>query len=248
MRVISLSEIVLALSVSISAQKSSSTTTSKSTPSTQSPLSLLSSQKPTVPLPTTFVSNTKSASPSLTTSAISASGGGGLLGKIISVVNSGINSILPIVPIIHVDTIGDTKGVPNTQIVLAARLPTFCSISTANNKFCKQLQNTISVCVDNKNNCTDTTARTLLNYSINNKLCATAPTGTVVDQICQAWFYEANRCNMKSKRGPCAYHHVLYLLKRLRDFLDLPKGQVSIVIHKKRNANVKKNRVWSKYF
>jgi hypothetical protein len=131
---------------------------------------------------------------------------------------------------------------------MAAKHPSFCPAGPANTMYCKQLQNLVSICIDNNSNCTETTARTLLAWPLENgNLCQTAPAGTVVDKLCTAWSIEATRCKNKVKRGPCGYHHVLYLLRNLRDFLGLPKEQISVMV-KKDEMHVKDKGKWWKHY
>lgn len=145
-----------------------------------------------------------------------------------SATQSTIASPLPQAISNRVDTISNSSGVPSTAEIKAAKLSNFCSLTTTTSKTCKTLQNTVAVCIDNGNNCTESNTRTLLSTIVDSNPCNTATSNTLPRKICDNLYMEAKRCRNKMKRGPCAIHHIHYLLRELRDFLGLSKGQVPL--------------------
>ncbi|KAF2002145.1 hypothetical protein P154DRAFT_595084 [Amniculicola lignicola CBS 123094] len=128
-----------------------------------------------------------------------------------------------------VDTILNTTGIARTDAVMNTFLTPFCTKDGTYQAACKSIQNTVAVCVDSRNNCSDSTTRQLLRTVITLDPCGLTPTGTLVNKICTGWFNEGKRCDQKTVRGPCSINHVKYLLRQFRDFLNLPKSQISIV-------------------
>ena len=53
---------------------------------------------------------------------------------------------------------------------------------------------------------------------------ATAQNGALRARICRTLVQEAQKCREKTTRGPCGEHHVIYNLRKLRDFVAADVG------------------------
>ncbi|KAF2711839.1 hypothetical protein K504DRAFT_230337 [Pleomassaria siparia CBS 279.74] len=199
---------------STSIRQSTNTSTTSSTKS----VSTISSSSSSSTKPTTSTMSTSTSTSTSTTTSTDAKSASSRAALSVSISNSTFPT--------PVDTLFRSKGVYSAFEVANASLPSFCSITDQHINFCKQLQDIVSVCIDDpKNNCTGTTARSLLAWVVDNELYATAVTNTVVEKVCYGWWHKTNWCK-STRKDACGIHHVFYLLKGLRDFLALPKGQV----------------------
>ncbi|KAF2677312.1 hypothetical protein K458DRAFT_466313 [Lentithecium fluviatile CBS 122367] len=140
----------------------------------------------------------------------------------------------------HVDTLNNTRGIPNPAQVALAKHRTFCTSSDNAKIHCARLHAYISRCVDLNPNpdphsnppskqpgiCTSANGFRFLKASIDLDPCGSLGDGKgekdkVARQVCERWWREAKRCRDKRRRGPCAEHHVTYLLRCLGTFLGL---------------------------
>ncbi|KAF2653490.1 hypothetical protein K491DRAFT_694663 [Lophiostoma macrostomum CBS 122681] len=132
----------------------------------------------------------------------------------------------------HIDTINSTSGIPTAHQVATTRLTTFCTLSPYTRSLCAKLSTTVSLCIDTSREveCDENHARALLAALVEEDPCEAADQGSLTGRVCANWWRKANECqqrteNEKGVRGPCAIHHVYYLLSEWRGFLGLRGGE-----------------------
>ncbi|KAF2247742.1 hypothetical protein BU26DRAFT_606604 [Trematosphaeria pertusa] len=117
------------------------------------------------------------------------------------------------------DTLAHTQGLPNPHDVSRTKLTTFCGTSSTERAHCRALASHVHQCSGAQRPCPDGLARDLLASTVALDPCAAADEH-LESALCEKWAVEARRCRDASKRA-CGHHHVLYLLRGMRDFLGL---------------------------
>lgn len=109
----------------------------------------------------------------------------------------------------------------STSQVAAARLTGFCNKNNKTAKLCKKIQDRVATCIDENENCTSISLRNTLSNALEHNLCETTTNMTAAYAVCKLWSVEAGRCSNMTRGRPCAIGHVKYLLRNLRNFLEL---------------------------
>lgn len=145
--------------------------------------------------------------------------------------NGYINYDAPGRPANQVDTVHNSWGIASTSRVEKVRFHHFCSQSHSTRTLCGVLHAHVAGCAqpfsnstdnelnnsDDEDTCSDAYSRGLLQQTVAAQPCATVDVSrgdALTQRVCGAWLVEAGRCAEKTFRGPCAGHHVLYLLRQ----------------------------------